>query len=141
MQLIKNLLTIAMCASMVSAWCHDSVSCAVGGNTVCNEVCVRQGNPNGGRCMPRDGCSGNTICACYPRKRSDKQIDGDEVLLEVMEETVVPPSNVEERNPLEKRSVCCSLPGSWAGACCEAHCDYIGKPGGQCSDKNVCTCN
>ncbi|EAW11924.1 Defensin domain protein [Aspergillus clavatus NRRL 1] len=130
---------------LASALCHNSISCALGGDNVCNNVCVRQGNDNGGRCLPRDGCPGYDICACYPRsKRSDEVIDGDAPLREVLKDMGVEDvvNKVDARDvKLDKRSICCSFPDPWGGFCCEDHCSYIGKPGGQCSDKKVCTCN
>ncbi|PQK08559.1 hypothetical protein BB8028_0001g06330 [Beauveria bassiana] len=45
---------------------------------------------------------------------------------------------------LATRSACCSLLPPAKGLCCEAHCSYIGKPGGQCQDRGkgeVCYCN
>ncbi|KAE8153691.1 hypothetical protein BDV25DRAFT_136630 [Aspergillus avenaceus] len=138
------LASFAVCSTLASAFCHDSISCSVGGDKVCNNVCVRQGNPNGGRCLPRDGCPDDEICACYPQsKRSDAVIDGDEALRGVLEEYGVKGDLPElaTRDEVEKRSICCSFPDPYGGLCCEDHCSYIGKPGGQCSDKGVCTCN
>ncbi|KAE8372111.1 hypothetical protein BDV26DRAFT_286228 [Aspergillus bertholletiae] len=143
------LATLAVGSSLAEAFCHSSISCALGGNDVCNNVCVRQGNPNGGRCLPRDGCPGDDICACYPKsKRSDEVIDGDATLHEILKEYGVEgdtPKAIKEslnsRSEVEKRSICCSFPNPWGGLCCEDHCSYIGKAGGQCSDKSVCTCN
>lgn len=150
---MKLILAVAIAyASMASAFCHNSVTCTFGGNDLCNWTCKRDGNPSGGRCLPRDGCPGYDICACYPKsKRSGEVIDGDETLNEVfkpvfqmIDDMSDVANNVEERSEessVEKRSVCCSLLDPFKGLCCEAHCDYIGKNGGQCSDKGVCTCN
>lgn len=133
-------------ATLASAFCHNSISCMMGGDSTCNNVCVRQGNPNGGRCLPRDGCPGYDICACYPNnKRSDEMIDADEPLREALKNMGIEEDTVEKLEArdasLDKRSICCSFPDPWGGLCCEDHCSYIGKPGGQCSDKGVCTCN
>ncbi|KAB8231342.1 hypothetical protein BDV23DRAFT_171622 [Aspergillus alliaceus] len=133
-----------VCSSVASAFCHSSISCAVGGDKVCNNVCVRQGNPNGGRCLPRDGCPGDDICACYPQsKRSDEVIDGDDALRKVLDDYQVLGDfeNIKARDDVEKRSICCNFPQPFGGLCCEDHCSYIGKPGGQCSSEGVCKCN
>lgn len=157
--------------STASALCHNSISCILGGDSTCNNVCVREGNPNGGRCLPRDGCPGYTICACYPRKRGGDQIDGEqkiwedevkpalaaftseeelakpEVYKNVMEAAIkgiVETGDVQARATLDARSICCSLLPPFSGLCCENHCSYIGKPGGQCKDLGngeVCSCN
>lgn len=139
-------------ATMVTAICHNSAACLVGGNGVCDWTCKRQGNPSGGRCLPRDGCPGYDICACYPKKRSNtasnEAVEGDEVLRDLLEPVFQAlgdeETDVEKRsedNAVEKRSVCCSLVPPFKGLCCESHCTYIGKMGGQCSDKDVCVCN
>ncbi|OGM48287.1 Defensin domain protein [Aspergillus bombycis] len=141
--------TFIVCSSLAEALCHNSLSCLAGGNDGCNKVCERQGNPKGGRCLPRDGCPGYTICACYPKsKRSDEVIDGDLAIREVLKDFGIDDAaetettgELDARGTLEQRSVCCSLVPPAQGLCCEAHCDYIGKNGGQCSDKGVCTCN
>ena len=154
---------IILGASMASAaWCHDSVSCFVGGPDLCSTVCIRQGSPAGGACVDRTGCPGNSLCACKSGKRDDEVFDGDAAILEYLQlfeefgnleavdETVADDDSeaeVEtdggdlEAREMEKRSICCSLPNPTGGLCCELHCAYIGKPGGQCSGNNVCTCN
>lgn len=143
-------------ATMASALCHNSPTCLIGGNDLCNWTCVREGNPSGGRCLPRDGCDGYNICACYPKsKRNNEVIEGDGTLNDVLEpliqmigQTDEASNNVEERSeggavesPVQKRSVCCSLMEPYDGLCCEGHCDWIGKPGGQCSEEGICVCN
>ncbi|KAE8327869.1 hypothetical protein BDV39DRAFT_204585 [Aspergillus sergii] len=134
--------TFVVCSSLADAFCHDSISCMVGGDNVCNNVCVRQGNPNGGRCLPRDGCPGNDICACYPQsKRSDEVIDGDASIREVLKDFGIDGEAEKALNAREKRSISCNFPDPFGGLICENHCAYIGKPGGQCSSEKVCTCN
>ena len=94
--------------------------------------------------MPRDGCPGNDICACYPKKRSDELIDGEAGVREIMNDLTVGKEleKLKARDPsVDKRSICCSFPDPFGELCCEDHCDYIEKPGGQCSDKGVCECN
>ncbi|RYP11821.1 hypothetical protein DL765_007587 [Monosporascus sp. GIB2] len=142
------LATFALYTALAEGFCHNSISCLIGGDSVCNNVCVRQGNPSGGRCMPRDGCPGYSICACYPRskdKRDDAVIDGDEVINEVLKDVgltdLTDRAEARDVSDVEKRSICCSLVPPFKGLCCENHCAYIGKPGGQCSSKDICTCN
>ncbi|KAK2616887.1 hypothetical protein QQS21_000265 [Conoideocrella luteorostrata] len=175
---MKFILVALAFSTAVSAGCWPSFACHNGGNPTCDGVCKRQGNPKGGRCLPRDGCPGSDICACFPRKRSADIIDGDEALrsnpalfAEIFAEHLSPApepekrseeveeraEEIEERSLFERdmeaaialgrrtdidaRSICCSAVPPFSGACCEAHCDHIGKHGGQCSVQNVCTCN
>ncbi|KAJ3497390.1 hypothetical protein NLG97_g1950 [Lecanicillium saksenae] len=168
-----TLVAIAL-ASTASAICHNSIACLTGGDEMCGKVCVRQGNPNGGRCAPRDGCPGFSICACYPKKRDDgaPAVDGEQQLWDDEVKTMIAPyvdeadldkpevrdnaveaalrdieedsSDVQARSALTTRSTCCSLLPPFSGLCCDDHCTYIGKPGGQCQDKghgDVCYCN
>lgn len=168
-------------ASTASAICHNSIACLTGGNEMCSKVCVRQGNPSGGRCAPRDGCPGFTICACYPKKKrgddgaaaAEAMLDAEEQLWEEEVKAGIAPyvdgEDLEKREvreaaveaalrdiadtgvevraeapPLVARSFCCSLIPPASGLCCDNHCTYIGKPGGQCQDKgsgDVCYCN
>ncbi len=161
-------------ASTASAICHNSIACLTGGDEMCSKVCYRQGNNNGGRCAPRDGCPGFTICACYPQKRDDthavrdaeEQLWADEVKPgiapyvadEDLEKREVREAAVDaalrdvgsdvaardEAAPLMTRSFCCSLIPPASGLCCDNHCTYIGKKGGQCKDRgdgDVCYCN
>lgn len=158
---MKSVLALLAVVSVASAICHDSISCEVGGDVACNTVCTRQGNPSGGRCVPRDGCPGFSLCACYPRKRSAGITDGDAIIYDILPAlgTVDPAATENQGNEarsedvnkvrsedesLEKRSVCCSLIPPAKGLCCDSHCNYIGKPGGQCvgeGDNQICTCN
>ncbi|RYP41861.1 hypothetical protein DL767_000690 [Monosporascus sp. MG133] len=169
MQIFRSVLaTFALYTALAEGFCRPSISCVIGGDSVCNNVCIRQGNPSGGRCLPRDGCPGHDICACYPRskdKRDDAVIDGDEVINQVLKDVGLTdlPDKAETRDVsgveaeagdvsgveaetrdvsgVEKRSICCSLLPPFKGLCCENHCAWIGKPGGQCSSKDICTCN
>ncbi|KAM3456600.1 hypothetical protein MY3296_001555 [Beauveria thailandica] len=179
-----SLVAVAL-ASTVYATCHNSVACLIGGDEMCSKVCVRQGNPRGGRCLPRDGCPGFTICACYPKtKRGNDEgiatVNGDDAEARLWEEEVRPgiapyvaERDLDRREVREAaveaalrdvsgtddehageaapaaalvatRSFCCSLLPPAKGLCCDSHCTYIGKPGGQCQDKGhgeVCYCN
>jgi hypothetical protein len=155
---MKFIIAALAFTTLASAWCHDSITCAIGGSSACDLVCKRQGNPRGGRCAPRDGCPTNTICACYSMKRDDGVIDGDDGVKDMLapifsifqkdEVEEVPEKRSEDMKvvdiaarDVERRSICCSLSDPWKGFCCESHCTYIGKLGGQCSKDNVCKCN
>lgn len=166
---MKFYLVALALASTASAICHNSIACLTGGDEMCSKVCYRQGNNNGGRCAPRDGCPGFTICACYPKKRSAEAVDAEEQLwVDDVKPGIVPyvgeaeaekrevregaieaalrdvGGDVEARSALTTRSFCCSLIPPASGLCCDNHCTYIGKPGGQCQDKgsgDVCYCN
>ncbi|KAM3474514.1 hypothetical protein MY5147_004209 [Beauveria neobassiana] len=185
-----SLVAVAL-VSTVSAFCWDSITCHNGGSALCNTVCVRQGNPRGGRCLPRDGCPGKSICACYPNKRSNDEgavtvkaaaadddddndaearlweeevrsgiapyvaergLDRRDVREAAIEAALRDVSGTDDEHAgeaappalLATRSACCSLLPPAKGLCCEAHCSYIGKPGGQCQDRGkgeVCYCN
>ncbi|KAJ6786512.1 hypothetical protein PWT90_09427 [Aphanocladium album] len=164
------LVAIAL-SSTVSAICHNSIACLTGGDEMCSKVCVRQGNNSGGRCAPRDGCPGFSICACYPRKRGDAMIDAEQQLwddevkagiapyveeadldkpevrdnaVEAALRDVETTGEVEARSALTTRSFCCSLVPPAKGLCCDNHCTYINGKGGQCQDKGhgeICYCN
>jgi len=137
-------------ALLASALCMPSLTCeelSPAADKACNGVCIRQGNPKGGRCLPKDGCPGANICACYPRKRSLDPVqraeyeDGDAVLRRDLEATLDAGRELTDNVTLADRSICCiNLPG-YSGLCCEAHCRKIGKPGGSCTPQNICTCN
>ncbi|KAK4073055.1 hypothetical protein Purlil1_13168 [Purpureocillium lilacinum] len=128
----------AVYATLAAAICHNSAACLLGGDDLCNWTCKRQGNPTGGRCLDRDGCPGYSICACYPKKRSNDVVDGDKAFREVLKPVFEAlgeeaPNNLKERSDrtsVDKRSICCSLIPPFSGLCCDAHCTYIGKNGG-----------
>ncbi|AEO67354.1 334b87de-4c77-406e-8569-7917e9483854 [Thermothielavioides terrestris] len=138
-----SLAAILACTSLAGtarAGCIPSLSCALG-NQACDAVCVRQGNPNGGHCVARDGCPGMKLCACFnsPQKRSDDEgvIDGDAHFNEILERL----GKREEAARKEGRSISCSIP-TFGPLLCEDHCAKIGRPGGECSpETGVCTCN
>lgn len=166
---MKFILADFALATVVNASCWPSISCHNGSDDTCNRVCIRQGNPKGGRCVPRDGCPGSNICACFPRKRSADVVDGDEALIndpafvnEMFGSGTIPDERRSDGEAskglvarsdaeaavqdtvargVEARSLCCSLLPPFKGECCDQHCARIGKPGGQCSEKDVCTCN
>ncbi|OAQ60676.1 arthropod defensin domain-containing protein [Pochonia chlamydosporia 170] len=166
MKYIVAIIALATAANAVGCW--PSIACHNGGDDTCNRVCIRQGNPKGGRCLPRDGCPGSNICACFPRKRSAGAIDGDEALIndpnlyaEVFGSDAKPPEKRSEEpvnevvsrdaahaavadivsRDVDARSLCCSLLPPAKGLCCDQHCTHIQFPGGQCSDKDICVCN
>lgn len=162
---MKFVLVAIALASTASAICHNSIACLTGGDEMCGKVCVRQGNPSGGRCAPRDGCPGYNICACYPRKRGDDSamVDAEQQLWDEEVKAGIAPyvsdedlskrevqdaaieaalrdisettGDVEARSALTTRSFCCSLVPPASGLCCDNHCTYIKGTGGQCKDK------
>ncbi|KAJ6437717.1 arthropod defensin domain-containing protein [Purpureocillium lavendulum] len=153
--IMRFILAALASASLASALCMPSLTCeelSPAADKACNGVCIRQGNPKGGRCLPKDGCPGANICACFPRKRAiyDRSTDtedgpayedGDALLRRDLEATLDAGRPLADNVTLADRSICCiNLPG-YSGLCCEAHCRKIGKPGGSCTPQNICTCN
>jgi hypothetical protein len=148
--LLATLLTTA--PLLAAAQDCASVVCALG-DWACRRTCELEGHPEGGKCVQRDGCpAGDQICVCGAKKRD--VIDGDELLKKALEaagtsvdafvDGVFEPDDrdfVKRGEEVDKRSICCSLPGPAAGFCCEIHCSQIGHPeGGQCNKDGVCAC-